>query len=345
LRANRLLSLLLLLQARGRMTAHELAERLEVSERTIYRDLDALSAAGVPIYTERGPGGGCELLHGYQTKLTGLTETEIRALFLLGVSHPLVDLGLSQALEGALLKLSAALPSASRQSAEQVRQRIHLDTSLPSHNGDALPHLQTIQQAVWQDRILSLTYAHGCEQRVEPYGLVSKAGVWYLVGAVAGGMQVLRVSRIRAVQVTEERFCRPEAFDLVAYWEDYNARFMASGPRSNLRKKTDLRGHPARPVYIRNKMRRPRKKRISRRDDQQKKPIILLVNHSQQGSMNGRTQKKAKMIPQFHSRPQRKKTSGLLTSLPKIKKSFIVSFTTIRWQSLRENDHAREHCS
>src|SRR5215472_9846606 len=245
LRADRLLSMLLLLQTRGRMTARELAARLEVSERTIYRDLDALSLAGVPIYTERGPGGGCELLNGYQTKLTGLTEMEVRALFLLGVSHPLTDLGLDHALEDALLKLSAALPSTSRASATQVHQRIHLDASLPSHNGEALLHLQIIQQALWQDRTLRLTCTHQCEQSVNPYGLVSKAGEWYLVGAIAGEMRVLRVSRIQAAQMTEEHFTRPEVFDLATYWINYNARLHESQPYSNVRKKRNSSGHLA----------------------------------------------------------------------------------------------------
>src|SRR6266571_1420865 len=126
---------MLLLQSRGRMTAAELAERLEVSIRTIYRDLEALGMAGIPLYTERGPGGGCELLDGYQTKLNGLTEMEIRALFLLSVSGPLVALGLGKALEDALLKLSTALPAPYRSNAELVRQRIHLDTA-PSYSSE-----------------------------------------------------------------------------------------------------------------------------------------------------------------------------------------------------------------
>src|SRR5713226_181059 len=120
MRADRLLSILMLLQTKGRMTAHDLAIQLEVSERTIYRDLDALSIAGIPVYTERGPGGGCSLVDGYQTRLTGLTEAEIRALFLFNMAGPLADLGLGKALDDALLKLEAALPAASRAKAEQV---------------------------------------------------------------------------------------------------------------------------------------------------------------------------------------------------------------------------------
>src|SRR6266571_567861 len=179
---------MLLLQSRGRMTAAELAERLEVSIRTIYRDLEALGMAGIPLYTERGPGGGCELLDGYQTKLNGLTELEIRALFLLNASTPLTDLGLERALEGALLKLSTALPADSRRDAEQVRQRIHVDHDPSPQSSE--PHLQIISEAVWQDRRVRMIYssAHSNyrEQLVDPYGLVARSQVWYLVGAASG---------------------------------------------------------------------------------------------------------------------------------------------------------------
>jgi len=227
LRADRLLSLLLLLQARGRMTAQELAERLEVSERTIYRDIGALSSAGIPVYTESGPGGGCELVDGYQTKLTGLTTAEVRALFLLSLSGPLADLGLDRALDDALLKLSAALPITARSDAAQVRQRIHMDTTAPDQANRALPYLGLIQEAVWQDRTLQLTYGRYVRQDFEPYGLVSKANVWYLVGTTAGEMQVLRVSRIQAAELTAQRFVRPDTFDLANYWTEWSNRFLA----------------------------------------------------------------------------------------------------------------------
>ncbi|GCE23769.1 helix-turn-helix transcriptional regulator [Dictyobacter kobayashii] len=186
MRADRLLSLLLLLQTRGRMTAQALAEQLEVSERTIYRDIEALSYAGIPLYTERGPGGGCELLDGYQTKLTGLTAPEVRALFLVSISIPLADLGLGQALEDALLKLSAALPAHSRENATQVRQRIHMDTTRPTHSRPMASHLELIQEAIWQDYTLLLTYKGDHRHLIDPYGLVSQRGAWYLVGASAG---------------------------------------------------------------------------------------------------------------------------------------------------------------
>lgn len=210
------------------MTAQELAERLEVSERTIYRDIGALSSAGIPVYTESGPGGGCELVDGYQTKLTGLTTAEVRALFLLSLSSPLADLGLDRALDDALLKLSAALPITARSDAAQVRQRIHMDTTTPDQTNRALPYLGLIQEAVWQDRTLQLTYGRYVRQDFEPYGLVSKANVWYLVGTTAGEMQVLRVARIQTAELTEQRFVRPDTFDLANYWTEWSSRFFVN---------------------------------------------------------------------------------------------------------------------
>ncbi len=188
MRADRLLSILLLLQARGRVTAQALAKRLEVSERTIYRDLEALGSAGIPVYAERGPGGGWTLLEDYRTNLTRLTETEARTLFMSGIAGPMADLGLGKALEDALLKLLVALPSAYRHNAEQARQRMHLDS----------------------------------------VGLVAKANIWYLVGAVSGETRVYRVSRIRSCIMLDEPCQRPETFDLPAFWADWCARFQAS---------------------------------------------------------------------------------------------------------------------
>jgi predicted DNA-binding transcriptional regulator YafY len=206
------------------MTARELAECLEVSERTIYRDIEALSAAGIPLYTETGPGGGCELIDGYQTKLTGLTRAEVRALFLLKISGPLADLGLGQALEDALLKLSAVLPPAFRDDAVEVRQRIYMDTtsSEPSHRVPL--YLELLQEAVWQDRTLFLSYGRYTRQQVDPYGLVSQARIWYLVGAVEGEMHIMHVSRIRAPEMTERHFIRSAEFDLATYWKEHHTQ-------------------------------------------------------------------------------------------------------------------------
>jgi predicted DNA-binding transcriptional regulator YafY len=227
LRADRLLSLLMVLQARGRVTARELAAELEVCERTIYRDLDALSAAGVPVYAERGPGGGCALLEGYRTSLTGLTQDEVQALFALSIPAPLAELGLSQGLKSALLKLAAALPAGRRGEEGRVRERIHLDPGGEPAGEEPVPHLRTLQQALWEDRVLELTYRLPfdtvAEWRVEPYGLVSGAGAWFMVCSREGQVRVLRVSRVLDARLSAGHFARPEGFDLAAAWKEWCA--------------------------------------------------------------------------------------------------------------------------
>lgn len=232
MRADRLLSLLLLLQTKGRMTAQDLAERLEVSERTIYRDLSALGAAGVPVYAERGPGGGCRLLDGYRTNLTGLNEAEARTIFMAGAPGPLRDLGLGNAQDAALVKLLAALPAVHRRDAERARQRVHLDAAGWFRFEEAVPHLRVIQEGVWQDQRLRITYRKSnkevVERVIEPLGLVAKASVWYLVANSAGDRRVFRVSRVLDVTPTGELFERSEDFDLAAYWEEWCAWFEQS---------------------------------------------------------------------------------------------------------------------
>jgi predicted DNA-binding transcriptional regulator YafY len=228
MRADRLISLLLLLQTRGRMTAQALAAELEVSERTIYRDIDALSTSGVPVYGERGPEGGYALLDGYRTSLTGLTADEMRAFFMLSMPAPLADLGIGPDIKTALLKLSAALPTDRRQEEERVRQRFYLDATWWGQGNEPSPYVQTIQRAVWQDRRLVVSYerppAIHIEQVVEPYGLVAKAGVWYLVYAVSGQMRALRVSQLQSARILDETFTRSKDLDLVAFWQQWCAR-------------------------------------------------------------------------------------------------------------------------
>jgi predicted DNA-binding transcriptional regulator YafY len=211
MRADRLLSLLMLLQSRGRMTAGALARELEGSERTIYRDIDALGSAGVPVYGDSGPDGGYALLDSYRTSLTGLKEGEARALFMLNLSllrvpAPWQDLGVSQELKTALLKLSAALPTAQRGGQEQVRQRFYLDLSgWPGSEVPAPTHLKTIHQAVWSDCRLWLAYRSLpgvlLERLVDPYGLVARAGAWYLVCAREGHLRVHRVADLLESEV------------------------------------------------------------------------------------------------------------------------------------------------
>jgi predicted DNA-binding transcriptional regulator YafY len=250
MRADRLLSLLMFLQARGRMTAAELAEELEVSERTIYRDLEALNAAGVPVLAERGPGGGVLLPDKYRTDLTGLTEVEVRGLFMSVVPGPLSELGLDKTIEAAMLKLSASLPAVQRQGVERVRGRVHVDTAHWFQPPEPVPYLKVLQEAVWQNRRVLMKYqaASGIRSRqyINPYGLVAKAGTWYLVGVplrekpayrvsqVQEARQetsVFRVSRIREAEVTGEEFEREEGFDLASFWQAWCADFEASLPR------------------------------------------------------------------------------------------------------------------
>jgi predicted DNA-binding transcriptional regulator YafY len=231
MRADRLLSILLLLQARGQMTAQELAGELEVSVRTIYRDMDALSIAGVPVYGECGPDGGYALLDSYRTNLTGLTEGEVRALSMLSVPGPLTDLGVSQDLRAALLKVSAALPDSHRRDEAMARQCFYLDSTWWRQGEEWVPHLQTVHQAVWQSRLLHVTYhppfAAEIERLVAPYGLVAKAGVWYLVCARNDALHVHRVSDLVEVSVAAESFERPADFDLAAFWEGWCAEYEA----------------------------------------------------------------------------------------------------------------------
>jgi predicted DNA-binding transcriptional regulator YafY len=235
LRADRLLSILLLLQVHGRMTARVLAQRLEVSERTIHRDMEALSAAGVPLIAERGTGGGWELLESYCTNLTGLNEAEIQALFLTRTPHLLADLGLARAAEGARIKLLAALPSSGRRDAEYMRQRIHIDVASWRRDEDAIPHLPALQEAIWQERKLHLTYQRSddatVERLVDPIGLVAKRSVWYFIAGVDGHLRTYRVSRVRGAHITDQPCIRPEGFDLATYWAQSSAEFKAGMPR------------------------------------------------------------------------------------------------------------------
>ncbi len=235
MRADRLLSILLLLQVHERLTAKELATKLEVSERTIHRDMEALGAAGIPVFAERGTGGGWSLLESYRTNLTGLKETEVQALFLTTPARLLADLGLGKASEAAFIKLLAALPSIYRRDAEYMRQRIHVDLSGWRRSEEAVPFLPTLQDAVWQERRLHLTYQRSdginVERLVDPLGLVAKGNLWYLVAAIDGEMRTYRVSRVQDAWLTDERCIRPDRFDLAAYWEQSSVSFVANLPR------------------------------------------------------------------------------------------------------------------
>ena len=211
------------------MTAEALAGEFEVSIRTIYRDIDHLSAAGVPVYADRGPGGGFDLLDGYRTKLTGLTSSEAESLFLAGLPGAAEDLGFSEALIGAKLKLLAAMPEASREGAERVGARFHLDPVgwyRTSERADLLP---SVADAVWTARRLNIRYESWndvVDRQIEPLGLVMKAGIWYVIAAVGGTPRTYRLSNILALEPGEP-FERPKAFDLAAYWAQQRDRFEA----------------------------------------------------------------------------------------------------------------------
>jgi predicted DNA-binding transcriptional regulator YafY len=230
-RADRLLAMLLLLQARGGMSARELAEELEVSIRTVFRDLEALSGAGVPVYADRGAQGGIRLIEGYRTDLTGLSPGEAQALFALGVPGPLDELGLGPALESAERKLLAALSPPARHDVERTRQRVVVDAAGWSRSPADITHLAALTDAVFRERRLRMAYTRGDNRRVErtvdPLGLALKGGQWYLVAAVGGDMRVFRVSRARAVEVLDEGFVRPPQFDLPTFWSEWAATFEA----------------------------------------------------------------------------------------------------------------------
>ncbi|MFI9744042.1 helix-turn-helix transcriptional regulator [Streptomyces sp. NPDC052494] len=232
MRAARLIKLVLLLQSRPSMTAAELAAELEVSERTITRDALALSEAGVPVYADRGRTGGYRLVGGYRTRLTGLARGEAEALFLSGLPGALRDLGLADAASAARLKVSAALLPSLRDAPDAVGRRFHLDAPGWYQEPETPELLAPVAEAVWDDRRLSARYLRGdgeeVERELEPYGLVLKAGVWYVCARADSSFRTYRVDRFTAVAVGEERFVRDEDFDLPSFWEERAAEFARS---------------------------------------------------------------------------------------------------------------------
>jgi predicted DNA-binding transcriptional regulator YafY len=233
-RASRLVSLLLLLQTRGQLTAAELAERFEVSVRTIHRDVEALGDAGVPVEAVRGPAGGYRLARGYRTRLTGLTGEEAEALF----AVPAAELGLGRVLAEARLKLLAALPPELQERAERSARLFHLDTRGWFRGEDKTPHLPALASAVWQGRRVRARYREGArvvQRTLDPLGLVLKAGAWYLVARRTAGMRVYRVSRFASVRALEEGFERPSAFELATFWDEWSTAFERDRPSFEVR--------------------------------------------------------------------------------------------------------------
>lgn len=234
MRASRLLSILLLLQTRGRMTAEALAAEFEVSVRTIYRDIDQLSAAGAPVYADRGRSGGFQLMDGYRTRLTGLTDAEAETLFLGGLSGPAAQMGFSGAVTTMQLKLLAALPPERQAAAERLAGRFHLDPVGWYQSADEATRLPVIAQAVWTSRRIAVRYESwkgDVARELEPLGLILKAGLWYLAARPTEGRQreprTYRVSNILDLTVSEATFERPGTFDLAAWWAETSRRFEA----------------------------------------------------------------------------------------------------------------------
>lgn len=230
MRASRLLAILILLQLRVRLTAEALAEEFEVSVRTIYRDIDALSAAGIPVYGERGPGGGFQLLDGYRTRLTGLGGEEAAALPMIGLPEAAAALGIGPAASSARGKVMASLSPALSAEAGRMSARFHLDSLDWYHEAEPVTHLPSLARAVLEQRCVAMTYRSWSATRewlVEPLGLVLKAGAWYLAAAGSGKVRTFRVAEVLALSATDARFERDAAFDLPRYWSESLASFEA----------------------------------------------------------------------------------------------------------------------
>lgn len=234
MRADRLLSIMLTLQANGKITTYQLAEKFEVSRRTILRDIDALSFAGIPIYTESGHGGGVYLDENYRVSLTGLNEAEVRAIFVSTQTDILQDVGLGRAIEDTMLKLFASLPSLHRHEAQQMQQRILLDSAPWWSQGDSLTYLDMLKKAVFEDYCVQVCYKRAdgttTQRRLEPYSLVAKASVWYLVAQRDNELRTYRVSRFSNVEITDKPFERDVTFDLTTYWRDHTKAFLDNMP-------------------------------------------------------------------------------------------------------------------
>ncbi|MFD9716869.1 helix-turn-helix transcriptional regulator [Streptomyces sp. NPDC059076] len=240
MRAARLIKMVLLLQSRPSMTGAELARELEVSERTVTRDALALSEAGVPVYADRGRTGGYRLIGGYRTRLTGLGRSEAEALFLSGLPGALREMGLADAASAARLKVSAALLPSVRDASRSAAQRFHLDAPGWYQEPKTPPLLPAVAEAVWDDRRVSVVYRNrkGVEvqRELEPYGLVLKAGIWYLCARVEGSYRVYRIDRFESVgdMTDSEVFVRDETFDLPEFWMERAAQFARSILRTEI---------------------------------------------------------------------------------------------------------------
>lgn len=232
--------MVLLLQSRPAMTAAELAHELQVSERTVTRDAQALSEAGIPVYAERGRAGGYRLVGGYRTGLTGLARDEAEALFLSGLPSALREMGLADAASAARLKVSAALLPSLRDASAGAARRFHLDAPGWYQEPVTPELLPAVAEAVWDDRTVRAHYRRAgrdaeVERELDPYGLVLKAGVWYLCARAEEDFRVYRIDRFTAVTVSDTRFVRDDSFDLPAFWDERAAQFARSLLRAEVR--------------------------------------------------------------------------------------------------------------
>ena len=254
MRADRLLSIILLLQTRGKMTAKALAEELEVSRRTILRDINALSFSGVPVYSEGGHGGGIALAEEYRTTLTGLNTLEVQSLFVTHNNEALRDVGLGDAGERLLLKLLAALPKTHHSTADHIRQRLMIDPTWWWHETSISPFWEEIQRAVYEDRMIKAQYENFdgkiAERTLAPYSLICKSSVWYLLAERDGELRTYRVNRFHSVQLLDGSFTRRPDFDLPTYWRTHtqNLEKFSSGYHCI------LRVHPDRISFIKTLM-------------------------------------------------------------------------------------------
>jgi predicted DNA-binding transcriptional regulator YafY len=235
----------MLLQARRRMSAQALADEVQVSVRTVYRDIDQLSAAGVPVIVTRGASGGFELLEGWRTRLTGLTPHEAQAMFLAGAPGPAAQLGLGEAMASAQLKLLAALPPGWQADARRVSSRFHLDPVGWFRNPAQVSALPAVAEAVWNEKRLNIRYESWkgvVERTIEPLGLVLKAGEWYVVASAGRDPRTYRLANILSFEESPEKFTRPKKFDLAEHWAESISRFESELYRGSARLRVSARG-------------------------------------------------------------------------------------------------------
>ncbi len=230
MRADRLVSLILLLQTRGKQTAQMLSDELGVSRRTILRDVESLSLAGVPIYSDGGHGGGIALDEQYRTTLTGLNAPEVQTLFVTNTAVVLQDVGLGESAERLALKLLAGLPTVHHSTVAHIRQRLLIDPTWWWNEPQAPTFWEELQRAVYEDKLLATTYEHYngelVERILEPYSLVNKSGTWYLVAQREGELRTYRVARFHKVKLVDQPFVRRLDFDLPTYWQDHLQEFI-----------------------------------------------------------------------------------------------------------------------